>query len=522
VLDDRRETRTVLRSLRVARRRRHLADVHWTDTVYKTYLTIALAGAAVFYLSPVFGSDDVSSATVREVVERGPAVVGAVVALAVLLGLRSGSRGGPLALEDADVTHVLLAPVDRAVALRAAAFRQARGVLFTGIVPGVVAGTLAALRLPGNSVEWIAVGAAVGLIVALAAWGAALVASGRHLAGSGATAIGWTLVAWSVLDVVFESTTSPATVLGKLAIAPLEWSPVSLVGVVPALLLPVAGLLLVGGTGLEDLERRAKLVGQLRFAATVQDVRTIMVLHRQLAQELPRVRPWWSVSRRGRGRAAWRRDWQGIARWPTTRLARAAGLGLAAGVALVGARRGAPALVVVAGVALYLAALDASEGLAQEIDHPERPAGAPLPWGTLVVRHLLVPACVLAIVELPALAIVVGFGGRVSVLGIAAIVFVPGAIAGAVAAGMALVLGSPPPSTYLGYGFPEIAGFLLAFRIAFPPALMIGAVAPLALGEHAGGNQPGAADVAFTAVLALLAVCGSVVTWLATRRLNFE
>ena len=51
-------TRTVLRSLRTDRRRRHLADVHWTDTLYKTYLTIALAGAAVFYLSPLFGTDD--------------------------------------------------------------------------------------------------------------------------------------------------------------------------------------------------------------------------------------------------------------------------------------------------------------------------------------------------------------------------------------------------------------------------------------------------------------------------------
>ena len=169
VLDDRRETRTLLRSLRGARRRRHLADVHWTDTVYKTYLTIGLAGAAVFYLSPVFGTDDVSPATVQDVARRGPAVVGAVVALAVLLGLRSGTRGGPLALEDADVTHVLLAPVNRAVALRSAAARQARGVLFMGIVPGAVVGTLAALRLPGNTVAWIAVGTALGLVVALVA-----------------------------------------------------------------------------------------------------------------------------------------------------------------------------------------------------------------------------------------------------------------------------------------------------------------------------------------------------------------
>ena len=44
----------------------------------------------------------------------------------VAVGLRSGSRGGPLALERAEVRHVLLAPVDRTTALRAPAIRQLR------------------------------------------------------------------------------------------------------------------------------------------------------------------------------------------------------------------------------------------------------------------------------------------------------------------------------------------------------------------------------------------------------------
>ena len=128
----------------------------------------------------------------------------------------------------------------------------------------------------------------------------------------------------------------------------------------------------------------------------------------------------------------------------------------------------------------------------------------------------------LAVIELPTLAIVVGFGGRRAVLAIAAMLLVQGAMVGAVAAGMALVLGSPPPSTYLGFGFPEIAGIFLAFRIGFPSALMIGTVAPLALGEHTGGSQVGGTDLAFTVVLALLAVCGTIVSWLSTRRGSFE
>src|SRR4051794_41361499 len=36
---------------------------------------------------------------------------------------------------------------------------------------------------------------------------------------------------------------------------------------------------------------RTELVGQLRFAVTLQDLRTVLVLRRQLAQERPRARP---------------------------------------------------------------------------------------------------------------------------------------------------------------------------------------------------------------------------------------
>ena len=49
----------------------------------------------------------------------GPAIVGLVAAVAAAMGLRSGSHGGPLVFEAADVQHVLLAPVDRGTVVRA-------------------------------------------------------------------------------------------------------------------------------------------------------------------------------------------------------------------------------------------------------------------------------------------------------------------------------------------------------------------------------------------------------------------
>ena len=66
------------------------------------------------------------------------------------------------------------------------------------------------------------------------------------------------------------------------------------VALVAALL--VVGFLGLAGLSLEAAERRTSLVGQLKFAVTLQDLRTVLVLRRQLAMELPRSRPWISGS----------------------------------------------------------------------------------------------------------------------------------------------------------------------------------------------------------------------------------
>jgi hypothetical protein len=173
-------------------------------------------------------------------------------------------------------------------------------------------------------------------------------------------------------------------------------------------------------------------------------------------------------------------------------------------------------LVIIAGAALFLAALDATEGLAQELDHPERAATYPVPWGSLIVRHLVVPACVLIVLELPALAVTVALS-QASVAAVAAIVLVPAAVAGAVGAAAALVLGTPSPATLFGFGFPELAGVLLILRTVLPPALMVAALTPLILSS---GASPIAAAGAI--VLTVSTVALGVGAWLQSRRLRFE
>ena len=198
----------------------------------------------------------------------------------------------------------------------------------------------------------------------------------------------------------------------------------------------------VGGTSIEASERRARLAGQIRFAATVRDLRTVIVLRRQLAQELPRQRPWIRATRRPfspagskgrRGRwPVWRRGWQGILRFPSGRLARMVLLAAAAGVAAVGAWRGSTPLVLVAGVALYVVGLDAVEPLAQEIDHPGLLESYPRPAGAVLVRHLACSAAVMAAVGVVGVAAAVAVeGGNPTALAVAAVVWLPASLAAA-------------------------------------------------------------------------------------------
>ena len=245
-------------------------------------------------------------------------------ALAVFAGLRSGARGGPLAIEDAEVQYVLLAPIDRAAALRSSALRQLRIATLGGAVLGAVAGNFAFRRLPGSPVEWLACLAAFGAAVPLCTLGSALLASGRRLRPVVAGSIGALLVAWSLADVVLGTKTSPATMLGVLATLPLQSGTVALgsaLGLAIAAAAGLAGLLSLGGLSLEAARRRATLTAQLRFSASVQDLRAVVLLRRQLASESPRRRPWVRLRDPAlASRPVWRRGWQSILRWPAARL----------------------------------------------------------------------------------------------------------------------------------------------------------------------------------------------------------
>jgi hypothetical protein len=148
------------------------------------------------------------------------------------------------------------------------------------------------------------------------------------------------------------------------------------------------------------------------------------------------------------------------------------GLGIVAGFAAGGAWNGTTPLVIVAGVALFVAALDCLEPLAQEWDHPTRRDSLPLRPARLAYPSLLVPAVVLALIT------AIGVAIAIPVLdlpaGPMALAVIP-ATAGAVAGGTASLILEPVSAAELmsRYPVPEAAGPVLVIRLGFAPGLAI-------------------------------------------------
>lgn len=504
-----------LGDLRRHRKARRLGDWHFFDALYKAYLAAITGGLAVTMASGLIGDEPLSPASLDDVRRLGPGAIGVVLALVIASGLRSGARGGPVALEAAEVRHVLLAPVDRDIALRAPARRQMRFAAFVGSVLGAVVGLLAFRRLPGGAWPWILSCGVVAGATAVAATGAAMVAAGRRLGRAAATALGAPLVVWSAADALAGRMTSPTSLAAQVALWPLDRRPAAAAALLAAVALAAAGLTSIGGLSLEAAERRGRLVSHLRFAATFQDLRTVMLLRRQLGAELPRSKPWVDLRPALRGPVTWRRDWRGIMRWPGTRLIRLAVLGIVVGLATAAAWAGTTPMIAVAGAAAFVAALDAIEGLAQEVDHPDRRDAVPMAAGALHLRHMAAPTAVLAVVGLVAVAAAAAAGDTALALQVGLPLVLPGAAVAAGAAAVSALRHPPDPSTLLM----DSTGMRLLAHHAFPPALATLGPAATWLVRFQSGRDAGAnlTSLALTAALNLSIIAVLILGWVRHR-----
>lgn len=474
-----------------------MASIDLFEALYRAYLTAILAGVALWLGSGVVSGIRLGQHAAASVAANGPQVLGLAAALAFAVGLRSGGQGGPLALEAPDVRHVLLAPVDRSAALRPQAWKQMRSTTLAAAGTGALIGLVAYRRLGGDVAEWVVCGGAAAGLAVLGGYGLALTASGLRIGRRWATLLAVAAIGWAAADEVTGLTTSPMTLLGDLALWPLRFRAAGAAGVVLPVVAVVTGMALIGGTSVEAAERRSSLVGQLRFAATLRDLRTVVVLRRQLAQEMPRQRPWLRLPRaltargpqeqRPRPLPVWRRGWHGILRFPGLRLGRLVVLGGLAGLAELGAWRGTTALVFAAGLAMYVAALDAVEPVAQEADHPDRRDGYGIEAGDLYLRQAGPSVLLMTLVALVGAGAAAAAGGGLRAFEVGAVMAVPAAAAAVGGALLSTVQG--PPAVFSSSDSlmpPEVAGIRNLLRTVIPPLVPIVGVLPVLAARHPG------------------------------------
>jgi hypothetical protein len=303
--------------------------------------------------------------------------------------------------------------------------------------------------------------------------------------------------------------------LGDLATLPLQHGPsawLAALGAVLTLALLVVGFLGIGGLGLEAAQRRAQLVAEMRFSASVQDLRTVILLRRQLASERPRRKPW--IRLRGGHSAIWRRDWQSFLRWPAVRIGRVVLIAVAAGGLAVGGFDLTPVLFAVPGPLLFIAALDLIEPLAQESDHPTRRLLLPRKTADLLRGHMIAPAVATGVVVALATLSAVAIDGNVGLtLGVGAVCLIPCALLLAFAAAVS--------ATNDPYEFLLMPQVTLAMSAAPLAIATLGVFLPLFVAwkvEGGDGTRVGATLAVAPVVLVFAMIGFGVLSWRADKR----
>lgn len=509
-----------LHEMRRTRQRHRLGDVEWFDTAYRVYMVALFGGGALLWLSGMIGDEPLTPSEADDLLRHGPAVLGLVAVLAVVMGLRSGSQGGPIALERADVVHVMLAPVDRAAALRRPAVQRVRSAIFAAAVTCGLLGQLMGRRLPGTEFAWFGSGVLFGIVVALLWGGTALVAHELRLRLGWTTVVGLALLGWQAYAVA-EGIPGPANLVGSLVFWGERQRPEDALAVVAAVVLVVAGLLLLGRLSLDALERRSSLVAQLRFAVTMQDLRTVVLLRRQLAHEHTRPRPWIRLPRTGRGHPVWRRGWHSLLRIPVPRLIRIVALAVGAGACQAWVFRGTTPAMLGTTALLFLLALELLEAMSQEIDQPDRNESFPIERGEILVRHIAAPAVALIPFAILGGAATVLLDGVSGGAGVVALLAYPTALLGLAGGAVSVVRDAPDPladTTEQMFMPPEMASIGSAMRTILPLIPTALATLPALLVRETAESDPAAVTgTAIRCAVGLLLVFALVVVWVRTR-----
>ncbi len=425
-----------LRDLAKARRQHFVEKIDIVNALYKAYMVGAALLIGGSLLVGLVQAAPLGSAVQMEVVKFGPSYVGLAFGAFLFAGIRSGSRGGPLALQGADVRMILLSGVPRSRLLRSRAISQIRSAAAPALLIGGLAGGIAHRALGAGTLRVVVEGAVIGLAAVMAFFGSGYIAAGKGVGKWPATGAGVLLLFWPAWDVYAGRAFFPGSWLGK---ALFDQDYLLNAGITVLILLAVlaAGIYFLPGISLEKVENRARLVGTLRFAATMRDIRTVILLRRQLSEERPRSgRSWVSAVSFGRSHTAVvsKRSIESMLRWPLERIIRFVILALLAGISARLMWSGSLFPLAVAVLALYVGATDLLEPLSQLADHPDAVTGIGIPVARVESRLLLIPfvgMILFVLIGTAATAAFSGFGIALHVGLISAIPLAASATAGA-------------------------------------------------------------------------------------------
>ena len=486
-----------LREMRISRRKNRLQDLEWFDALYRVYLSAFVGGGTIMFLSGLVGDEALTGQALSDVTTHIPHGLGLVTALVVFLGLRSGAHGGPIAIEEAEVRHVLMAPIERSAALRHPALQRLRTFVFVGAIVGGVANQLLARRIPSASspmIVFIIWGAVAGGILGALFVVSALLAHSIGVSQTLATIVGGALLlAQSAVTFANVNAPGPFDFVGSISMWWLRIHLWDALGMSIIAAFTALAIVRVGSLSLEALARRSALVSQMKFAVTLQDLRTVVLLRRQLSQEHMRTSPWVRIPRSVRGDVVVVRGARSVLRFPLRRIARMVALSGASAYALVVAFNGTTPAIVVAGLLAFIVGLDVVEPLSQEIDQPDRNDSFPRERGWLLTKHLIVPA--IATVPFIFVGLVVAFIARPETSTLGYGVLLGASVAAGAIGGAALnaVNGAPDPAGSATSGLslpPEMSGMGTVIRGAFPPFITVVACLPLlALRESAATHM---------------------------------
>ena len=551
VIPDQRTSRATLAELRKTRQRRRLGDTDWYDIAYRVYLFALVGLALVVWVSEAVDGVIGNGIDTDQLLERGPSIIGLLVVAAFALGVRSGADGGPIAIEVADIRHVLLAPISRRSVMLRPIGQRLRAAAFAIGLGGAVLGQLIATEVEGSRAAWAAACGAYGAIVGVTFVSTAVISHTlrvpRWLATLLATvALAWqSAVAWGIWngDTTGLARVAPGNLAGRLALWGISQRPIDVIAIVVALAMTGAALALGGRLRVEALARRGELVSQLRFAATVQDLRTVVQLRRQLRSETLRTRPWGQRRRPARpapdgsahGRTpnlgsadaspsplvVWRRDSRSLRRLPFARLIRIALLAALGGVGAALAVSASPLFGLLLLGSLFFVGLESLEPLSQEIDRPDITDSIPIERGWIYAHHLAAPAVLLVAVGMIGAVAAVVVDRELGAMTFA--VAIPMVWAGALGPVVVTVLdapSTPSPTTLLGtprdaetsFVPPEFAGFSTAFKTLLPVVISAVGTIPVFVARFADD----AASVA-RSLVALGLFIGFVVVWVRRR-----